>query len=207
MTRLRVAALAAAVSAIAVPAAAQNLSFSGGLTITSNYMSRGLTQSNDRPALQFWGEAEASGFYAGIWASTVRLGTDRAEFDLYAGYRFSVGAASFDLGYTRFIYDSSGDCCGEIHARFEVEAGPGAWFGSLAYDPSARQTTDTHLGVRYGFYDRFEASATVGRAAGAVNYGILGLGYTLNDSVSFEAGVHLTNAQSNRLVLSTSIGF
>lgn len=207
MTRLRVAALAAAVSAIAVPAVAQNLSFSGGLTITSNYMSRGLTQSNDRPALQFWGEVEASGFYAGIWASTVRLAPDRAEFDIYAGYRFSVGAASFDLGYTRYVYDSTGNCCGELHASFEVEAGAGTWFGSLAYDPSARQTTDTHLGVSFGFYDRFTASATVGRAAGAVNYGVLGLGYTLNDSVSFDAGVHLTNAQSNRLVLSTTIGF
>lgn len=206
MTHLHRAALAAAAVALAAPAFAQPLSFSGGLAITSNYMSRGITQSADRPALQFWGEVETHGLYAGLWASTVRLAPDRLELDLSAGYRFSVGAAAFDIGYTRFLYDNTGDCCGELHARFEIDAQPGAWFGSVAYDPSARQITDTHLGVRYDFADRFNASATVGRAPG-VSYGILGLGYQLNDSVGFEAAAHLTTAQRNRIVLTTTIGF
>jgi uncharacterized protein (TIGR02001 family) len=206
MTHMRAAALAAAFGAVAAPAAAQQLGFSGGLSITSNYMSRGLTQSADRPALQFWGEADIYGLYAGLWASTVRLAPDSVELNLHAGYRFSVGATEFDIGYTRFLYDSTGDCCGEVHARFEVDAQPGAWFGALAYDPSARQVTDTHLGVRYDFMDRFSTSATVGRAPGAT-YGILGLGYQLNESVGFEAAAHLTTAQRSRLVLSTRIGF
>ena len=206
MTHLRLAALAAAFGALAAPAAGQSLSFSGGLTITSNYMSRGITQSANRPALQFWGEVESYGFYAGLWGSTVRMAPDRLEFDLSAGYRFSVGAAAVDIGYTRFLYDSTGDCCGELHARVEVDAQPGAWFGAIAYDPSGRRITDTHLGVRYDFADRFNASATVGRAPG-VSYGVLGLGYRLNDSVGFDAAAHLSSAQSSRIVLSTSIGF
>jgi uncharacterized protein (TIGR02001 family) len=206
MTLTRAAALAVA-SVIAAPATAQTLGFSGGLTITSNYMSRGLTQSDNRPALQFWGEVETAGFYAGLWASTVRLAPDRVEVDLSAGYRFSVGTASFDLGYTRYLYDSSGDCCGEVHARVAVDAQPGTWFGRIAWDPGARRISDTQLGVTYDFAQRFTASATVGRAAGGVNYGILGLGYRLNESVAFDAGLHLTNAQRDRLVLSTTIGF
>lgn len=206
MTHLHRAALAAATLALAAPAAAQSLSFSGGLTITSNYMSRGITQSADRPALQFWGEVESYGFYAGLWGSTVRLAPDSVEFDLYAGYRFSVGATGIDIGYTRFLYDSTGDCCGELHARFQTDAQPGAWFGGVAYDPSARRITDTHLGVRYDFADRFNASATVGRAPGST-YGILALGYQLNDSVGFDAAAHLTTAQRSRIVLSTTINF
>lgn len=206
MTHLRAAALAAVLGAVAAPVAAQQLGFSGGLAITSNAMWRGLTQSADRPALQFRGEADVAGFYAGFRAATVRLPTDRVALDLHAGYRFSIGATEIDIGYTRFLYDNTGDCCGEVHARFEVDAMPSAWFGAMAYDPAARRLTDTHLGVRYGFADRFTASATVGRAPGAT-YGILGLGYELNDSVGFEAAAHLTTAQRSRLVLSTSIGF
>jgi uncharacterized protein (TIGR02001 family) len=208
MTKFPAAALAASLSLCAAPALAQGLSFSGGMTVTSNYMSRGVTQSMDRPALQFWGEVENMGFYAGVWASSVRLGTDRAEIDLYAGYRFSVGAASFDVGYVRYLYDRSGDCCGEVYGTFEFEADSTTFFGGLYLEGRrGLGVNDAHLGFRYGFYDNFNASAMVGRATGGVNYGVLGLGYTVNDNVGFEAGYHFTNAQRNQFVVSSNISF
>lgn len=207
MRQTRAAAVAAALTLAATPALAQGLSFSGGVGITSNYMARGVTQSANRPALSFWLEGETAGFYAGLWASSVRLAPDSVELDLYAGYRFSVGAASFDIGYTRYFYDSTGNCCGEVYGLVEVQTDPVRVFGGVYFDPRLRSTNDIHLGLGYGFLDRFEASAQIGRAVGGVNYGVLGLDYQLNDSVGFEAGYHITNAQRNQFVVSTRITF
>jgi uncharacterized protein (TIGR02001 family) len=208
MTKFPAAALAASLTLCAAPALAQGLSFSGGMTVTSNYMSRGITQSMNRPALQFWGEVENSGFYAGVWASSVRLAPDQVEVDLYAGYRFSVGAASFDIGYARYLYDRTGDCCGELYGTFEFEVDRTTIFGGVHLDGRRGMgVNDTNLGFRYEFYDSLTASAMVGRATGGVNYGVLGLGYAVNPNVAFEAGYHFTNAQRNQFVVSSNINF
>lgn len=208
MTKIRAAALAVTLSLCAVPALAQGLSFSGGMTVTSNYMSRGVSQSADRPALQFWGEVENMGFYGGIWASTVRLAPDQAEVDIYAGYRFTADALTVDLGYVRYLYDRTGNCCGELYATFEAEVDQTTFFGGVSLDGLRRaRVSDLHLGIRYGFYEGLNASASVGRASGGVNYGVLGLGYTVNDNVGFEAGYHITNAQRNQFVVSSNINF
>jgi len=208
MTTLRAAALAATLSLCAAPVLAQNLSFSGGMTVTSNYMSRGLTNSDNRPALQFYGEVETMGFYAGAWGSTVRLAPDQIEVDLYAGYRFSVGGASFDVGYVRYVYDRTGDAGGEFYGLFEVEVDSTTFFGGLYMtDVGGLSLTDTHVGVRYAFDQNFYASGMVGRAPGVANYGVLGVGYQVNPNVGFEAGYHITNAQRNQLVVSTNITF
>jgi uncharacterized protein (TIGR02001 family) len=206
---LRTTAIAAAVALVAgsLSAQAQELSFSYGGTITSNYMSRGVTQSNNRPALQFYSEIETSGFYAGAWASTVRLAPDSVEVDLYAGYRFSVGAASFDLGYARYFYNRTGNCCGEVYASFEVESGSSTFSGGLAYDPGARVLADVNLGVSYDFGNQVSASAMAGRTPGGGRYGVVGVGYEISDNFGVEAAYHLTNAQRNQLVVSLNFNF
>jgi len=207
MRMIRAAAIAALIAIPAAPALAQEFSFSGEVGITSNYMSRGVTQSDSRPALSFGLEAETMGFYAGLWLSSVRLAPDNLEVNLYAGYRFSVGIASFDLGYAHYVYDDTGNCCSEIYLRTEADLAPVTVFGALAYDPDRRALSDGHVGVSYAFLDRFSAQATVGRAPATGNYGILGLGFDLNESVSFAADYHISPVQSNQLVLSTRIGF
>ncbi len=77
----------------AAPASAQGYTFSWGGTVTSNYISRGVTQTQNRPAFQPWVEVESNGFYGGLWASNVRFGggdSDRVEVDIYGGYRWSI---------------------------------------------------------------------------------------------------------------------
>ena len=60
---------------------------SWGADFTSNYVFDGLTQSNSGFAFQPWAEVENRGYYAGVWASNVDLGTDNWEIDLLLGYR------------------------------------------------------------------------------------------------------------------------
>jgi uncharacterized protein (TIGR02001 family) len=110
------AALAApmAVQAQAPAAApASDHTFTGNFGLFSQYIFRGLTQTDRKPALQGgFDYAHSSGFYAGIWGSNISWITDgyapggsySAEFDTYLGFKMPVGDFTFDVGFLRYNY-------------------------------------------------------------------------------------------------------
>lgn len=67
------------------------------LTLTSDYVRRGVSQSDGDPAIQAGGDIRFSnGFFAGAWASSIDIsnGADRQrdiEVDYYAGFAFDAG--------------------------------------------------------------------------------------------------------------------
>jgi uncharacterized protein (TIGR02001 family) len=84
--------------------------------IYSQYVFRGLAQSNERPALQGGADySHASGFYAGTWLSNVSWFSDTnagnsnsLEWDLYGGFRKSWdNGLTADAGYLRYEYPGS----------------------------------------------------------------------------------------------------
>ena len=86
----------------------------GSLALTSNYLFRGVTQTNDKPALQggiTW--THESGFYAGGWGSSISWLADgdpavssSVELDGFVGYSGTFGASDvgFDVGATYYAY-------------------------------------------------------------------------------------------------------
>lgn len=110
---LRRAALAAALACAASPAFA---GASGSIALTSDYLFRGVSQTNQEPALQAGIEyAHDSGFYAGAWGSNVSWLSDTVvpgddisnslELDAYLGYRGKAGDIfSYDLGVLTYYY-------------------------------------------------------------------------------------------------------
>ncbi len=93
---------------------------SGSLTsnvgVSSQYVFRGLAQTNERPALQGGADyAHASGLYAGTWLSNIswfsdtNAGTSASlEWDLYGGFRKTWnGGLTSDVGYLRYQYPGS----------------------------------------------------------------------------------------------------
>lgn len=86
--------------------------FSGNIGFASEYSFRGISQSNEQPAVQGgfdW--ADESGLYAGVWASNVEFGDATIETDLYAGYSdelFDTGI-SYDIGAIYYLYPGSDD--------------------------------------------------------------------------------------------------
>jgi uncharacterized protein (TIGR02001 family) len=79
--------------------------------VTSNYVFRGETQTDDGAAIQ--GGVDFShevGFYLGAWASNVEFpnGADGFEVDLYGGFKFDIGNnMALDFGYITYQYTDS----------------------------------------------------------------------------------------------------
>lgn len=206
MNHVKAALASCILAATSLPAAAVDLSY--GATITSNYLSRGFTQTNNGAAFQPWVEVGAGGFYGNLWMSSVNLGPDRIEFDLSAGYRWTDGPASFDVGYVRVLFDSTGDNVGEIYGNLDVSMSDSTTVsGSISLGHAAGLTiNDMHFGVSTDLASNLTGSATVGLAAGTA-YGDAGLAYKINDHLSIDGRVHGGNAGSRWFVISADTSF
>jgi uncharacterized protein (TIGR02001 family) len=83
-------------------------STSASVALSTDYMWRGYTQTDDKPAISgSFDYAHSSGFYLGTWASNVDFNDDAsAEIDIYAGFGGDIGDSGFgyDLGVLRYIY-------------------------------------------------------------------------------------------------------
>jgi uncharacterized protein (TIGR02001 family) len=97
--------------AMAADEAASPHSLTGNITLTSDYIFRGVSQTQNGPAIQGgFDYAHASGFYVGTWASNVdwvSLGYKKnssMEIDLYGGYKGSLGDFGYDVGAITYYY-------------------------------------------------------------------------------------------------------
>ncbi len=212
MTRVLRAALLGCFAA--ATAQAQDVpSLSYGVSATTNYIFRGETQSDDRPALQGYVEGELGLFYAGAWASTVDIDDDRAELDLYLGVRPSFGDLEFDIGYIRYLYDETGDCCGEITLGVGAPLGESAEVGAaMFYDPEeGTNWLEATAGVAAPFelYVDGVAGADLGTLGldGDKVYGNIGVSRTFGEVATIDLRLHDSNVDPARLVLSGSLDF
>lgn len=134
-----------------------------GAAITSNYMFRGLTQSDNKPAFQAYMEATYGIFYAGVWGSTVDFGDDnKGEIDLSAGVRPEFGRLSLDLGYVRYYYTEDGDCCGEAYAKADFAATDSFTVGVEVFQDFTAKTTYLRGKASYALPQDFELSGGFG---------------------------------------------
>ncbi|MBT8474805.1 MAG: TorF family putative porin, partial [Alphaproteobacteria bacterium] len=80
--------------------------FSANIGATSNYVWRGVTQTDDQAAISGGLDyAHDNGFYAGTWASNVDFDDDtNAEVDFYAGFGNEVNDFGYDVGLLYYYY-------------------------------------------------------------------------------------------------------
>ena len=115
----------------------------GNVGFFSQYIFRGLTQTNRDPALQGgFDYAHKSGFYLGAWASNVKWVKDfngatkgSYELDLYGGYKGSINDDfSYDLGLITYRYpgNNSGEA-GTPGAGFFSHADTNEWYVAGTY--------------------------------------------------------------------------
>ena len=113
-SRIRFTALALTGALIASPIVAKAAwEGSANIGLTSDYVFRGISQTDENPAIQGGFDlAHDSGFYVGTWASNVDFneGTDDdadMELDVYVGFAGEAGDFSYDVSLLRYIYPGS----------------------------------------------------------------------------------------------------
>jgi uncharacterized protein (TIGR02001 family) len=138
-----------------------------GASIVSNYIFRGVTQSDDKAAFQAYAEASYGIFYAGLWGSTVDFGDDnKGEIDISAGIRPEFGDFAFDLGYVRYLYTADGDCCGEGYAKADYSFSENFGAGLEVFRDFNAKTTYMRAHASLALPADFEISGGVGAYAG-----------------------------------------
>ena len=152
---------------------------SANVSFASDYVWRGMTQS-DGPAIQGGFDFEAeSGFYAGIWGSNVNFNDGAgSELDYYFGYGFSVGDLGIDIGYVAFDYpkNQTGLDFEEIVLGFSL--GNFGLTHALGQDDFTDYTEISYgmgpVSVAYGTYDDMSDNITIsyGFSCGAYDCGI-----------------------------------
>jgi uncharacterized protein (TIGR02001 family) len=111
---IRVGAAAVALSALSGAALAEERTLSWSINVagTSDYVFRGISQSDNDPAFQAGADVSWGILYAGTWGSGVDpdfVGGSSAEIDLYAGIKPVWGPATFDFGVIYYYYPGSHD--------------------------------------------------------------------------------------------------
>ncbi|HRF84357.1 MAG: hypothetical protein J0L89_10095 [Xanthomonadales bacterium] len=111
---------------------------SGSVAVVSDYLFRGVTQTNEKPALQggvTW--THDSGFYLGTWGSSISWLSDadpdissQVELDLFLGYggKFGGSEVGYDVGLNYYAYP------GDYPAGF-----------------NSADTTELYFGISYKF--------------------------------------------------------
>ena len=152
---------------------------SANVSFTTDYIWRGMTQS-DGPAVQGAFDYEAdSGFYAGFWGSNVNFNNGNGqELDYYAGYGFSLGDVGVDVGYITYDYPDS-----DPDLKFE-EIYLGFSFGDLGLTYASGQDEAPDyievsygigpVSISYGDYDEYGENTLIsyGFACGSYECGI-----------------------------------
>jgi uncharacterized protein (TIGR02001 family) len=124
------ATLASAAFAQTAAAPASEHTFTGNLTVASDYRFRGISQTFKRPAVQGgFDYAHSSGFYVGNWNSSVSSvqynNGAGVEMDLYGGYKFEpVKDLTADIGVLYYFYPGASiGATGEKYTNGEIYVG------------------------------------------------------------------------------------
>lgn len=141
-------------TAIAADAPAAASPVTGNFGLTTDYIFRGVTQSQHKPAVQGgFDYAHSSGLYVGTWLSNVSWVSQgipggyktnsSLEVDLYGGYKASVGDFGYDVGVITYYYPGDQVAGATDPDTTEVYLS-GSWkFVSLKY---SRTTSDYFVG-------------------------------------------------------------
>lgn len=204
--------LAAAAAALAVGTAAQaqdapSASFNVGAA--SDYVFRGYSQTDSKAQVYGGADLGIGTFYAGTWLSNVDFGSDHVEYDLYAGFKPTLGPVSLDVGLVRYGYTNqdSGDNYDFWEAKLAGSApvGSGTIGAAVFYTPEnfgkTGKATYVELNGSVPLMDKVSASGAVGHQAlegdGDYETWNLGVGYAITDKFGLDLRYWDTNVKKS----------
>ena len=135
--------------------------FSANVAISTDYLFRGISQTDNGPAISggFDYTYAPAGFYLGTWASSIEFndGGSPMEIDYYAGFTGELSnGISWDIGGLYYDYPQDGSAGGPDYEYIEVKGALGytfdaAWEPTVGvgvyYSPDFFGETDTGIAV------------------------------------------------------------
>ncbi len=120
--------------------------------VTSDYVFRGISQSDGDVAVQGGVDVASGMFYGGVWASMIDFGLDEnAEVDFYAGVKPMVGPIMLDFGLIYYMYPGLDDSYNgnylEAKAAATVPATDQLTLGAAIYWSPGFTFTDDEAGI------------------------------------------------------------
>ncbi len=201
---------------VETPAPASDFTVSANLTITSNYVWRGMTQTSNSPAVQGGIDLGYKGFYLGTWGSNIEFGPTyeaSLEADFYAGYANEIAGIGFDLGIIQYAYPHDSDALNFEEAYIGLSKDFGGFGVNGKYSFGLNDATDYwELGGSVKLPMEFGLAAAYG------DYEDLGTNYIISLSkeiAKFELSVAYTDfsadagsaADEDNIVVSISTSF
>jgi uncharacterized protein (TIGR02001 family) len=173
----------AVLGALAVPsfvfaadaAPAPDLTVAYNIGLYSQYIFRGLTQTNHKPALQGGVDlTHSSGLYLGAWGSNISWLTDGTgagetkyyksggslELDIYGGYRYTfANGLGIDIGALQYYYPGTRD-------KTQPEANTTELYGAVSYGWLQAKFSDVVSDAAWGFGKASGTTAGTTKASG-----------------------------------------
>lgn len=210
--------LAAILSCTAGPALAEAPQISYALGAASDYVFRGVSQTNEDPFVFGSVNLAAGGFYVGAGAENVDFGNSiDFEYDLWAGWTTKLGALGLDLGLVRYGYhdqpagveiDTLEYKLALSHPLGPVNAGA-AFFYTSDYFGSDDSGTYAELNASYSVNEQWSVSGAYGKqdVGTGLDYATwnLGLGWAASKLVSADLRYHDTDAHEAGAILDSRV--
>ena len=215
------AAIAATIAALAAAgsASAQDADFAFNVAGTTDYVFRGISQTNQDPALSAGVDVTVGSFYVGAWASNVDFGdsTD-AEIDQYGGYRTEVSGTAVDVGLVSYIYTNApGNVTyNYVEAKLALSRalGPVTAGAAIYYSPNFfgadEQATYIEANAAFAVTDKLTISGAIGEqfldeTDDYLTYNI-GAAYVLTSNVVADVRYHDTDYDTGGIVNDRVVG-
>lgn len=212
MTSLKLAAVAAT-AALALGTAAQAADapeFSFNVGAASDYVFRGFSQTDSKAQIYGGADMGIGIFYAGTWLSNVDFGdSTNMEYDLYAGFKPTLGPVAMDVGVIRYGYTNQSAGADldfwEAKVAGSVAAGKGTVGAAVYYTPEnfnqTGQAVYYELNGSMPVTDKLSVSGAVGHQSleGPLDYETwnLGVGYALTEKFGVDLRYWDTNVSKS----------
>ena len=141
-----------ALASLSSPAFAGDSPFTANVALTTDYVFRGISQSNEEPTIQGgmdWTDA-ATGLYAGVWGSGVDFSDATTEMDAYGGMSGTVDDLTWDLGAIYYYYPGADDS--KNYDFWELAASVGYDFGYMQTTASLNFSPDYFASSGNSYY-------------------------------------------------------
>jgi uncharacterized protein (TIGR02001 family) len=230
---LAASTLLATSSAMAWESADGQHSTSASVALSTDYVWRGYSQTDNDPAISgSLDYAHSSDLYVGTWASNVSFATDTdIEIDVYAGFGGELdNGLGWDIGWLRYLYPGTKDSVsGDLDwNEYHIAASYSFFSASINYSNDVYNSNERGiyytLGVDYdlpmdialsagvGYYDYDNKVFGAGNPDSATDYHIglskelagFGFDLTYTDSDSDGEKIYGNNVADGRLIFTIS---